>query len=159
MKKLLQTDLASCLQFDQTDVVPPGIGQGDIGILPIGHRDAFLTLAELKKLRYLAEPDPEPAELEGHGDGYVTVIDTVFQGKVVAGSEEGRPAVYKTARDAWLSVVDITEDHIDQFKKGEREFDQIDFLTEWNVVPVTVLKGGTITCSDGVIWPKAADES
>jgi len=64
--------------------------------------------------------------------GFVVITPTLCQGDVMAWSvdEEGKelmPDVFDTIKDAQLEMLDTLEEHIRQFKSGEREWENIDF--------------------------------
>lgn len=99
---------------------------------------------------------PDAELLEGPGEGFIVLTDTLCQGLVPAWSttnEQGEevPLVYKTERAAFLEIIDEIEEHIRQFKMGERDFHSINFGEEESVAAVTVAENGDMTFEDGTV--------
>ncbi len=172
MQEILKTDDARVIVFDENDGCPPGFGPGDFGFCSYGHmRDCFLHPADLKQviakvfgLKDLQEiidiasdlpnPDKPPTPLvEGPGNGWITTIPLVGGGQDIGWKDDtGRPLVFANIRDAQLLVLEEAEDQIDEFKRGERDFDEIDGTRTEDVVGVTVDEAGFITDEEGNVW-------
>ena len=91
--------------------------------------------------------------------GYAIYINTVFQGAVPCVTEfsaEGnheRICIFETEREAQLEIVDSLEIRLQQFKEGERDFEDAITVEEY-VVAIEVLPDGTLVKPiDGIDEP------
>lgn len=81
--------------------------------------------------------------------GYCIYIDTFFEGSVPsvmespADADGERVCIFGTERDAQLEIIDYLETRLQEFKDGEREFDDAIAVQEY-VVEVEVLPDGKI---------------
>lgn len=62
--------------------------------------------------------------------GYVVITPTLCQGNRLAWSsqkegEEVHPLIFNSVRDAQLEIIELLEDNIQQFKDGERDWEDI----------------------------------
>lgn len=62
--------------------------------------------------------------------------------------ENGMLVLYPSSFHAFLNLANDIEDHIEQFKKGEREWNDIDFCDELDVRYAEMLHDGTIQVYD-----------
>jgi hypothetical protein len=91
---------------------------------------------------------------------FAIFCDTLCQGSVPVGllHEEGQPTrwlTFDTEREAQLDIVDDIEEHIRQFREGEREFE--DLSVDLYIVPVTVYPDGSISTESETFPPPEND--
>jgi len=67
--------------------------------------------------------------------------------------EPDRWLTFPTEREAHLDIIDDLEEHIRQFKAGEREYDAIDFLPSCHPEQVTIHPDRSITTTGGTTFP------
>lgn len=86
--------------------------------------------------------------------GFCIYIDTVCQGPVpIEHNEAGFPVVHATRAEAERSIVEDLIERLEQFKTGEREFDDAITVEEY-VVPVDVTTDGAVIDADGNCFGK-----
>jgi hypothetical protein len=102
--------------------------------------------------------EPSPSETQ---DVFVLACDTLCQGVVPVGTihEDGQPQkwlTFETEREAQLEIIDDIEEHIRQFRDGEREFEEIAFNDTF-VMPATLHPDGSITTEHATYPPPTND--
>jgi hypothetical protein len=76
-------------------------------------------------------------------------IDTICEGRVPAWHDEDMmPLVFQTIEEAQCEVVELVIERLEQFLKGERDFDDA-MMVEDYILPVDVLPDGSILDEDG----------
>jgi hypothetical protein len=80
--------------------------------------------------------------------GFCIYIDTFFQGPVPIVSDGEKYIIFETELEAQREIVDNAMIRLEQFQRGERDFDDAITVEEY-VVPVTVHPNGVITDEDG----------
>jgi hypothetical protein len=112
--------------------------------------------ASIKASTLEQPPDPEmsptPAPQEGDRDVFVLFCRMLGKDEPTGTiHEDDKPPAwdtYDTEREAQLEILDVIEEHIRQFRAGEREFDEIDF-DSFYPVPATLHADGTLSTEDG----------
>lgn len=90
--------------------------------------------------------------LEGPGNGYCVMLETVSEGLVVAVKDQaGKPIVFKTREAAEAEIADFVIDKWDEYLEGEREFDDAVTVEEF-LLEVQVDEDGTIFDEDDTVW-------
>jgi len=87
--------------------------------------------------------------------GFCIYIDTVCQGPVpIERKEDGFPLVYDTEEGAERSIAEDAIERLEQFMKGERDFDDAITVEEY-VIPVDVTSEGAVIDADGNCFGKS----
>lgn len=82
-------------------------------------------------------------------DGYCIYIDSVVEGQTpLWWDEQGKPVVYDSVEAAQREIADDLIDRLEQFMRGERDFEDAITVEEY-AVPVSVFADGSITDEDG----------
>ena len=86
--------------------------------------------------------------MQGDQDKFAIFCDTICQGTVPVGTvqeNDGPPQwlTFDTEREAELDIIDDLEEHIRQFREGEREFDAVP--VDLFVLPVTLHPDGSLS--------------
>ena len=82
-------------------------------------------------------------------DGFCIFIRTLCQGVVPSSFDEGdRPIVYPTKLEAQREIAEYTIERIQQFVRGERDFEDAITVEEF-VAPVTRYADGAIVDENG----------
>lgn len=105
---------------------------------------------------HAAEPVAATDDEVGKVDCFAIFCDTLCQGRVPVGTvtEQGKPtkwSTFATERQAQLEIVDDFEEHLRQFKAGERGFDEI--VPDCYVQAVTLHPDGSLSTEDGHFPP------
>lgn len=82
--------------------------------------------------------------------GYAIFCSTLCEGEIPVGciSEDGQPdrwQTFDTEREAQLEIVEDLEEHIRQFKDGDRDYDEIDMPPNCYTQLVTIHPDGSIS--------------
>ena len=89
--------------------------------------------------------------------GFCIYINTICDGQVpVYRNAQGKPYVYKTEVEAQREIVDDLITQLEQFKAGEREFEDAMTVEEY-VVPVEVLPDGSVKDENGKCFGKEGE--
>ena len=84
--------------------------------------------------------------------GYVVLTQTISSWELVWRTGEGEetlPEIYPTERAAQLEILDDLQDDIEQFKAGEREWDEIHWPdNEYMVAYIEISEDGKIVVKD-----------
>jgi hypothetical protein len=87
-------------------------------------------------------------------NAYCIFIDTVCEGRVPAWHDENlMPVVYQTLEHAQREIVELVIERLEQFLKGERDFDDAMTVEDY-ILPVDVLPDGSILDEDGNCFGK-----
>lgn len=84
----------------------------------------------------LTFPNPKRA-------GFCIFLDSICEGEIVAVYGENGPVVFPSRREAELEIVDQLMIRLQEFIKGEREFDDAITVEEY-VLPVVIGANGEI---------------
>jgi hypothetical protein len=80
---------------------------------------------------------------------YCIFIPTLIEGpRPLYYDEKGLPVTYATEREAQLEILDDLTTRLEQYIRGEREFDDAITVEEF-IVPVDVWPDGSISTEDG----------
>ncbi len=85
---------------------------------------------------------------------YAIFTQTICEGLVPAWYEESNfPVIYGTQLEAQREIADSIMEHLKQFLKGEREFDDAISVDDF-ILPVDVWPDGSISTEDGRVFGK-----
>lgn len=161
MNIILKTAAGAVGISEATDNLPEGHPPGTIIIIPIGNRDAFFSVEELRAAlnpAVMGTPVPEvkcdpcPKFLEpnsGMQDGFIVL--TNVNGTSNPGFRDavtGQVRVYARAEDAQLEIVEAIEEELREYRAGDRAFDELNCTYQDWVEPATLHPDGVVTTDE-----------